>query len=584
MRNWLILRYPVIPVLLVLAAVSAITLPWYPFVHSDEVWLASLTRTMVEERSLAATEEFFALTPRYPHAIKSLYHLIQMPFLAMDFSHVAARLPSALAGLASVWFLYLVVAALTRRRVVAALIALAFGLDPQHLYISHLARQEALILAIMLAAIAVVTRRAGGARGGRDKSVLVAGTLLGVSIFIHPNAFVTTAAVTPWVVFAISGSGVSSAGRRWRRAPGVMLHFLGPIVVAAGIAVAASFMMDGEFLRHYASFGDAVGVSDNWYRRWFRFRSFFSKLAAQNAGTYYLPPVASRMWYALVLGVGAATTGCIDRRVAHRFTAVWATLASGAGVAVALFIIGKYSPPSAVFFLPTVYLLAGLLAGWSVDQMHHSTPTRPRWKSAQWLPTAFHTGAWRVTAGALLIVTIALPLVDALREVPRWYQPSGAPGRYSAYVARVAEAVTPEESNKPPGNVLANLNAGFAFYGDSLPGDRLRVYRDFGALPRGDDTALQRFLAVENVEYVVLPRDELEIIYRMRPVWNDVYGNPSRFYPQLQEIIAERGTLVARFPAPVYGMRLVRYLDAGGASTHAEPAGGPVVEVYRLDR
>ena len=84
-RNWLILRQPVIPVLAVLTVISAATLAWYPFVHSDEVWLASLTRAMIEERSVAATEEFFVLTPRYPHAIKTLYHLIQMPFLAVIF-------------------------------------------------------------------------------------------------------------------------------------------------------------------------------------------------------------------------------------------------------------------------------------------------------------------------------------------------------------------------------------------------------------------------------------------------------------------------------------------------------------------
>jgi len=110
------------------------------------------------------------------------------------------------------------------------------------------------------------------------------------------------------------------------------------------------------------------------------------------------------------------------------------------------------------------------------------------------------------------------------------------------------------------------------------------VFRDFGVIERGDDAAVARFLHEEAIEYVVLFQDELEMIYRMRPVWNDVYGNPSRFYPQLREIIAERGTLVARFPAPVYGMRLVRYMEAGVASGRAETTDAPVVEVYRLER
>ncbi len=573
-RTWLIKRYPIFPVLVVLVVISATTLPWYPFVHSDEVWLASLTRTMMEERSVAVTEEFFVLTPRYPHAIKTLYHLIQMPFLAVDYSHVAARLPSAVAGLASVWFLYLIVAALTHRRGVAALIALGFGLDPQLMYISHLARQEALILAVTLGAIAVLTRRTAREQEGQNRSVVHAGVLVGMGVFLHPNAFIAAAAVLPWVVFR-------APLRRWTAVTG---RFIVPIAIAAVVAVAASFAMDGEFLRHYAAFGDTVGVGDSWVRRWFRFGLFFAKLATRTAGTYYLPPVTSRMWFTIALAVVAAAMATVAGRRHHPVIALRAGLAGGLGVAVALFIIGKYSPPSAVFFLPTVYLLAGTLAGWLVDRMHRDTTVRPDRDSTRSEFMAFHGDPWRVTAGALLIATITLPLVDALRELPRWYYPGGSPGRYSTYVARVVDAVTPEDGSEPQGTVLANLNTGFAFSGDRLPGSMLRVYRDFGALPRDDDTAVQRFLTDENVEYVVLARDELEIIYRMRPVWNAVYGNPSRFYPQLRETIAERGTIVARFPAPMYGMRLVRYMDAAGASPRAETTDAPVVEVYRLDR
>lgn len=33
-------------------AVHLATLAWFPFVHSDEAWLSSLTRTMIVERSV----------------------------------------------------------------------------------------------------------------------------------------------------------------------------------------------------------------------------------------------------------------------------------------------------------------------------------------------------------------------------------------------------------------------------------------------------------------------------------------------------------------------------------------------------
>ena len=74
------------------------TLNIHPFIHSDEAWLAVLTRAMVTERSPAAVEEVFRLTPRYPHALKTFYHLIQAPFLSISWSAFAARLPSLIAG------------------------------------------------------------------------------------------------------------------------------------------------------------------------------------------------------------------------------------------------------------------------------------------------------------------------------------------------------------------------------------------------------------------------------------------------------------------------------------------------------
>ncbi len=59
-----------------------LTLTRYPFVHSDESWLAGLTRAMMEEGSPAVTEPFFDLKPRWPHGIKILFHLLQTPILA----------------------------------------------------------------------------------------------------------------------------------------------------------------------------------------------------------------------------------------------------------------------------------------------------------------------------------------------------------------------------------------------------------------------------------------------------------------------------------------------------------------------
>lgn len=93
-----------LPLLLFLPGLiySILTLTAFPFVHSDEVWLAELSREIGTTGNLSATEPFFRLTDRYPHGMKILFHLIQAPLVSHSFSPAAARLPSLLAGWLSV--------------------------------------------------------------------------------------------------------------------------------------------------------------------------------------------------------------------------------------------------------------------------------------------------------------------------------------------------------------------------------------------------------------------------------------------------------------------------------------------------
>ena len=56
--------------LLLFGVISLCFLESFPFVHSDESWLAGLSRAMLEEKSIRVTEPFFDARPRYPHGIK----------------------------------------------------------------------------------------------------------------------------------------------------------------------------------------------------------------------------------------------------------------------------------------------------------------------------------------------------------------------------------------------------------------------------------------------------------------------------------------------------------------------------------
>ncbi|SIQ33252.1 hypothetical protein SAMN05920897_10744 [Alkalispirochaeta americana] len=503
------------------------SLPWFPFVHSDEAWLASLSRTIWLEKNLAATEEFFLLTPRHPHAIKTLYHLIQGPLVSRWWTIGAARAPSLAGGLITVALLGLV---LRREKIfppVAVALTLAFALDPLLFAASHLARQEALLLAAL----------AGGIAAG---SALVAGIILGLAVFIHPNSFVAAAAVLPWVVY--------------RSRPGRMVRdlaiYLGMLALAGTLALALSLFWDPQFFSNYLAFGRSVGVTAHPLVRLREAVNFIIKMSQRIAGTYYLPPSLIQL-AALGIATPLALALSAWRGIPGKSRRLLRTCAfSSLFTAAALVIIGKYSPPSTVFLLPGLYYTLGALAG----AVAKGWPRR----GVRLLLTGLGLGLAGITG---TLVTTELIEMFPARVVPEDHG-RGADVRgldsdstctytytytytYTEYLARINSSV-------PPGApVLASLNSAFAFE----PG-QLRVFRDLESLDPLEGS-LERFLLEQRVEWVVIPREELALVYRERPLWNQVYGNPHRFYRELEELLERRGQVQDSFLAPWYGARLI---------------------------
>ncbi|MCK4514499.1 MAG: hypothetical protein KAU31_04530, partial [Spirochaetaceae bacterium] len=511
-------RYLLIVGLVLYALLSLWSLPWFPFVHSDEAWLASLTRSMIEERSIAATEDFFVLTPRYPHAIKVIYHLFQMPFVAISFSAVAARLLSWAAGIGSLVLIYLTArpapaprgtgvvgtgtTGTTIARVGAAAPVLAavglFAGDLQLLTAFHTARQEAVLVLVFALALFLYFRRADSWRA-RDTVVL--GIVLGASIGIHPNSFIIAAPFVPLML--ITRPGEQPAGEsdlppwRHRFAQAGLL-----MVVLAGFAalfVGVSLLMDREFFAHYAAFGRSVGVDDSLLERWFRLRRFVGKLYHQTAGTYYLPPIRLQ----LILSAGAVVAGTLavawssvvgagrlfgGRRANPVTRAILRLLICIVAVALAIFAVGKYSPPSIVFILPPIFLLVGSLVAWMMDEL------RP------WRGAGIAGRAARVGAAIGVAALVAATGITTVRELAAW-----RPVSYAEYQRSILDHVEQNDI------VLGNLNTAFTFdYG------RLRTWRDLAHL---DDAGLsfQQFVEREGISVILYP-DELDLIYRERPV------------------------------------------------------------------
>src|SRR6056297_1550610 len=130
---------------------NLIFLTSFPFIHSDEAWLAGLSRTIINEGSFDVTEPFFDLYPRSPHAIRIIFNSIQIIFMKIFSYHIFTfRLISLLFGTISLYFMYKVAYLITKSNKLSILITGLLAVDIQFLYSSHFARQEMVLISLFL--------------------------------------------------------------------------------------------------------------------------------------------------------------------------------------------------------------------------------------------------------------------------------------------------------------------------------------------------------------------------------------------------------------------------------------------------
>jgi len=94
--------------LLLFFIANLLSLTKFPFIHSDEPWLSGLSRNIMENKNYSVTETFFDLYERNPHAIKSIFHTIQIFFIKLfGYNIFSIRLVSLTFGVLSLLYFYL---------------------------------------------------------------------------------------------------------------------------------------------------------------------------------------------------------------------------------------------------------------------------------------------------------------------------------------------------------------------------------------------------------------------------------------------------------------------------------------------
>ncbi len=469
---------------------------------------------MMHRLAPATTEPFFDLLPREPHAIKLLFHFLQMPFiLIFGYSPFSLRLLSLAAGLLGLILLYRLLSRLFSPPLPLFFTAL-MAVDIQFIYASHFARQEIILFSVLLSALLLFVR---GDTEENRRFFRLAALAVGLSIGLHPNSFLIS---LPPAAFHLVRCAFSPGRRSLRD----LAEYLGILALCAGLFVALSYAMDPHFLSHYAEAGERVEVTLPLYIKFFRFPDFYLKLFYRISGTYYTPGIKLQFFLfsaALLLAVPAFILDRKNRKL------IASLLLSIVFINLGTLVLGKYSQPSIILHFPLYYLLFACL----VDA----------------LPVFSQIDLKRLILIGLFTATVISTSANLLQEFH--LLPPKNPTSFESYTSYREKIRRFVPAGAP---VLANLNAHFAF--DCC---RLHDYRNLAYLKEAG-LSFADYIEKNEIEYIIYP-EEMDFIYRRRPVWNILYGNVAAYYEEMKDFIDGRCEETGRFASPTYGMRITRY-------------------------
>ena len=510
---------------------NAMCLTRFPPMHADEAWLASETRSILEEHSLKARADFFHITERSPHAIRLLFHTLQAPFVTASWSLASVRSLSLLCGLAVIIFTLTSTQRLFVTSAAPILFIAGLALDPLFITSSHLARPEIALCAALAGATAIYLRRPSG----KLRFDLLIATIIGLSIGLHANSLLVAFGVGAlYVVDLVFKPGRQDALKR-------LLVVVGTTALWALFWMGASRLLSPDFPRAYTEFGGKYGVGESILVKLLRMPPFYGRLFDGITGTYYLPPLRATL---LLFATGAAVgfVLILVKTFTCRFesaTTVAKPFAMLIAVNLGLLAIGKYSQPTAVLLLPGGYWLAAAV----LDELAANRTCRYRGFSCEQRGSRV---ALRPPFAGMVPVTMTVLLVAAIGTISARAAAPWLAVRYDRYLERIAQHVPADT------RVLAGPNTAFAFEHGMLHAiNDLEALADIGI-------SFSEYIEYFDIRYILYP-DELNRIYAERPVWNDLYGNVALYHPEMLGFLAEECAEVASYDEPVFAMRILLY-------------------------
>lgn len=488
--------------LLVYFLVNLFFLTDFPVMHSDESWLSGLSRQLAATGDFSATEPFFDLKPRTPHALRIIFHGIQTIFIKLFGYHLfGMRLLSLCFAIFGLYCFYFLSYRVFSNNMLALFATLGLSLDIQYIYSAHLARPEIVLLTSLIGVSYYFRQRRDDCAYRHD---LLLAMITGLSIGIHPNGFLIALVVSLYYLFHIK-MAKSITFRNF-------LCYAILVAIAVVILVAISIHFTPTFLTDYFAYGHAqFKVLNPVSAKCLAFYEFYRRIYWRDTGTYWLPDLKIQMIIFSVLLILTLIQFIMN---ATRRQRIILPLLAISGVNLGMLLIGRFNQTSIVFQTPFAYLLL-----------------------ADWL-TALPAKMRRISVTFSLILLLVLAVKEI---VPFW------PANYETYLQKISEYIP----NDQP--VLASLNTEYYF---DL--GKLHDFRNLAYL-RHHHMTFAGYIQSQGIRYIVYP-DSIDWMHHRRPRWNQVYGDLSRYYRELRDFLREECVIVGEFSDRMFGVEIGGYL------------------------
>ncbi|MGV8905617.1 MAG: ArnT family glycosyltransferase [Acetobacterium sp.] len=486
--------------LIMYVIINLLFLTAFPYIHSDEPWLSGLSRNILMNHNISVTEPFFDAYERNPHAIKLIFHLLQGGFMQLfGYTIFTFRLISLLFSVGTLCFFYRLCMAIGQSQKSALLTTVLLSLDIQYLYASHLARQEIIILFAMVLSAYLLINQIDKHTYVRDIAI---GTVIGLSIGIHPNSFIIALTIGCAYLFFIHKKKIHFKN---------LLVLIGVVILFSIIFIGLSLYMDPNFFSNYSEHGKDFGAYNGLLGKWSDFGTFYQNVFWGESIEYYMPNIKFQL---LLFGLMfmAAVLYSLKGRNKNMVSQLKPIAVMVVSINLGFLLIGRFNVTSIILIFPFMILLTAILLE------HGDKKNR--------------------LLGLLILITAISTAVQI--------QPYAS--QYSEYEHTVSDFIDQDDI------VLGNLNSEYAFGNGQFFDYRNLQYLD------EKDMSFENYITSRNINTIIY-YEELDYIYQNSPKYDVMYGDITTVYPEIQDFLGSHCQEIDSFSDPTYGTNIAPLID-----------------------